>query len=196
MFRYRAIRKRPKYKSTWHLFRLSDCPALLWDDTFFLAGKPQTPVMCLDSIVRGHPSRDMFEGDYVKDSKTDEVLGVVVYNNGFYMQKESDGIRKTIPYEHIYIDKGDKESIDILHKFARTPINFRYLNTIFDFGNLVSVEGDTLNIIVRKKHHKVLLNGVSELVYYNETTNEKLFDGDIYNGTFVTIENVNRIFLD
>lgn len=193
VFRYRAIRKRPIDKTIWHLFKISDCPALLWSDTFFLSAKENTPVMCCDSIVRGHPDIDMFEGDYVKDEHTGEVLGIVVYHNGFYMQKVGSEFRKPIPQNHIYIDKGDRQSVSELANFDRTPLYFKYLNNIFDLGDFVSVEGDALNVIIRKKHYRLLLSCISELIYYDEITEEKVFDGDVYNGEFIHLDNISSI---
>lgn len=196
MFRYRAVKKNLSDSLKWYLFQLKDCPALLWDDTFFLAGKPKTPIMVLDTIVRGHPTLNYFEGDRILDKNTNEELGIVVYNNGFYLQNPQSSIRKNIPERHIYVCKGDKKSLEDLNKFERTPISFKYLNTIFDFGDLVAIDRDVLSVIILNKPQKINVNGVSELLYYDKDKNYKIYEGDIVNGIFVTLDTVNNIPLD
>lgn len=193
MFRYRAVRKSHTQSFKWFLFQLRDCPALLWDDAFFLVGKPETPIMLLHTIVRGHPTINMFEGDRVFDKATDEELGIVVYNNGFYLQKVGDLVRKTIPDRHIYVTIGDVESVEALKSFNRTPISFKYLNTEFDFNDLVDVDGEVLNLIVQNKPQKVNLNGVTELLYYDCGKEYKGYDGDVITGQFLTLDNVISI---
>lgn len=190
MFRYRAIRKSHTQNFKWFLFQLKDCPALLWDDAFFLVGKEETPIMLLHTIVRGHPTINMFEGDRIFDKATDEELGIVIYDNGFYLQKVGDPIRKTIPQGHIYVSIGDMESVEALNSFNRTPISFKYLNTEFDFSDLVDVDGEVLNLIVQNKPQKVNLNGVSELLYYDYGKQYKGYEGDVITGQFLTLDSV------
>lgn len=193
MFRYRAIRKNSYQNPRWYLFQLKDCPALLWDDAFFLAGKTGTPIMKYDTIVRGHPTKNLFEGDIVLDKTTNEELGIIVYNNGFFIQKFGSDIRKSIPERHIYVSKGDNRSIEVLKSFVRTPISFKYLNVEFDLGDLVAVDGDALSLIVQSKPQKVNLNGVTELLYYDWAEKYKGYDGDIIKGKFVTLYNVTSM---
>jgi hypothetical protein len=196
VFRYRAIRKSHSQSLKWFLFQLKDCPALLWDDAFFLVGKPETPIMLFNTVVRGHPKINMFEGDKVFNTNTNKEIGIVVYCNGFYMQKVGDPIKKVIPKRHIYVRKGDTESMEALMKFNRTPIVFKYLNTEFDFGDLVAVEGDVLNLIVQGKPQRVNLNGVTELIYYDEEKEYRGYEGDIFDGRFLTLESIASIKLD
>lgn len=192
MFRFRAIRKSSNNnKNLWYLFKLDDCPVLLWDDTFILSGKENTPVMMYDTVVRGHPKKNIFEGDYIFDKTTNEVLGIVVYNNGFFMQKNSNSVKKQIPFGHIYIGKGDKESVKILNSLERTPISFKYLNTEFNLKDLVFVDSNLLDIIITKKHKKINLKGVTSLIYY--TTKNQFYEGDMFKGSFLTLDNINLI---
>lgn len=196
MFRYRAIKKKYQGKNIWYLFSLKDCPALLWDDAFFLAGKPSSPVMLLNTIVRGHPTMDLFEGDYVYDNRTKEFLGIVVYDNGFYLQKDNSEFKKVIPTEHIYVRKGDANSIEILNTFKRTPIYFKYSGMMFKISDLVSVNGSILNIIVFKKHYNINVNNVRELLYYDEVNEESGYDGDFINGLFLNVDNVTSLSIN
>ena len=196
MFRYRAIKKRCFNENIWYLFQPKDCPALLWNDTFFLAGKPSSPVMLFDTIVRGLPDFDLFEGDYVYDTDDGKLLGIAVYHNGFYVQKIGSDIRKPIPFEHIYVEKGDMESVKALQQFKRTPISFKYLDVVFELDAFVSVEGLTLCTIVSGKCYMVNLSGVKELLYYDETTGIRGYDGDVFNGHFLDINTVSSVSID
>lgn len=196
MFRYRAIKKRCFSENFWYLFQPKDCPALLWDDAFFLAGKPFSPVMLYDTIVRGLPDYDLFEGDYVYDSSDGSLLGIAVYHNGFFVQKIGSSVKKPIPFKHIYVRKGDVESVSTLRKFKRTPISFKYLDVIFEFDDFVSVEGLTLYTIVSGKCCMVNLSGVKELLYYDETTGIRGYDGDVFDGHFLDINTVSSVSID
>lgn len=193
MFRYRAVRKSHTQNVKWFLFQLKDCPALLWDDTFFLVGKPETPIMLLHTIVRGHPTVNMFEGDRVFDRATNVELGIIIYNNGFYLQKIGELVKKTIPEKHIYVNIGDMESVEALRDFERTPISFKYLNTEFNLSDLVDVDGEVLNLIVQNKPQKVNLNGVTELIYYDDGKQYKGYNGDVILGEFLKLDNVRYI---
>lgn len=193
MFRYRAIKKNSSATLKWYLFQLRDCPALLWDDAFFLAGKPDTPVMLFETITRGHPTSNIFEGDRIIDKRSDKELGTVVYNNGFYMQKVGDSVRKPIPTGHIYVSMGDMESIMQVREFDRTPISFKYLDTTFTFEDLVKVDGDALGLIILGKTQKVNISGVSELLYYDTASQYKGYDGDVLQGKFLSLESVLSI---
>lgn len=193
MFRYRAIRKNSYQDNRWYLFKLKDCPALLWEDTFFLAGKAITPIMRYDTIVRGHPTLNIFEGDIICDKGSNEELGIVVFNNGFFMQKNNSSIKKPIPQGHIYVSKGDTKSIEILKSFERTPIKFKYHNMEFDFSDLVKVEGDALTIMLAGKTQSVHLNSVAELLYVDRAKKYRGYKGDIVNGVFINVDNINFI---
>lgn len=83
--------------------------------------------------------------------------------------------------------------MEALKSFKRTPISFKYLNTEFDFSDLVDVDGEVLNLIVQNKPQKVNLNGVSELLYDDGGKHYKGYEGDVILGQFLTLDSVIHI---
>lgn len=193
MFRYRAVKKHSFNNIKWYSFSLRDCPVFLWNDSFILSNKPNTPILVYNTIVRGHPTIDMFEGDRVYDNETNEELGIIVYHNGFFIQKESSSFKKHISLGHIYIRRGDKDSIKLLQTFNRTPIKFKYDSLVFDIEGMVFLEGDILHLIIKSKNQKVNIKYVTELLLYNEETDYMVYTGDFINGKFITINDVTNI---
>ena len=195
MFRYRAIRNRPYPATQWFKFGIEDCPAYIDKKRFILCAKENTPILELSCVVRGHPKYDMFEGDIVMDKATNQRLGLVVYKNGFFMQKTEKSYREVIPFKHIYLKRGTRATIKRLQTLDRTPIVFCYDNQTFNFQNFVSVDGVYLNIVENKVWKRIPIHNIREIVYQDKENNITVFDGDFVNGTPVTIDNVGEIFV-
>jgi hypothetical protein len=194
VFQYRAVKKGTELNYKWYLFSLSDCPILLWEDAFCLYNKKKSPILLYDTIVRGHYNYNYFEGDIIIDKMLNKELGIVVYNNGFFMQNRNTFEKKPIPDGHIYIVKANKESIDFLYTLNRTPIQFRSSELIFDFMDLVSIINDIiLNVLIMNQHRTININMVTELIYYDSTEDVKIYEGDIINGSIASIDNIKDI---
>lgn len=190
MFSYKAVKKSRVKQIKWYSFLLKDGPALLWDDSIFLSGIKGSPILLLNSIVRGSKTLGYYEGDKVVDKTSKEVLGVIVYCNGFYMQKNRDDIRKEIPLGHIQVCKGDNESLQVLHELERTPVSFKHFDIYFNFSDIITTQGETLEIMLFNKVRKINLLDVHELIYFNEVTGYKCYEGDVINGVVMTINNI------
>ena len=193
MFRLRGIKKRNIGVDLWYDFEFKDCPTLAYEDCFFLAGKVDTPLMYYDSIVRGHPTIDMFEGDLVFDKETDERIGTIVYYNGFKMKLLGEDVLKNISTDHIYLRRGNRDSIKEISNYKRTPIMYKVKSMPFNFRNTVKVKGQVLHLVVRKEYYKVLIHNVSELLYENDVTGETVFSGEMVCGKFISLDNIATI---
>ena len=171
------------------VFNLKDCPTYLMENQIILSGKNGSPILEADTITRGMADKDIFEGDLIYKEK--EFLGYVIYNNGFFMQKKFSSHKKEIPSSHIYVKRGNRESIKIIQTFERNPILFKHNETIFSFIDLVNSKGNTLNVLHRKKFRRVITQAVTELIAVSGTTS--IFEGDLFNGKFITLDNVTSI---
>lgn len=193
MFRFRAIRRSCPESSRWYHFQIEDGPVIFNDDCFFLCGKENTPIMFFDTIVRGHPTLKFFEGDYIYSSYDNSFLGLVVYNNGFFMQKIGESVKKEIPLSHIYVKRGSYGSTRELLKFERTPILFKYDTTEFSIMDIVSVSGGVMSLMLRTHQQRINTSGVFCMLYHNEATHTSEYEGDIFDGKILTIDNVTCV---
>lgn len=193
MFRYKALTTRKnRVKKGWFYFEFRDCPAMLWENLFFLAGRVNTPIMYFSSIVRGHPTLNIFEGDRVFDKVTKEEIGVIVYDNGFKVQQGGTTCKKELSLEHIYVVEGDRYSVRSINQLERTPIEFKSSGIVFDFTNLVSIQKGVMCLISSKKTIQVDSERVSELIYYEAKSGFKVFDGELIKGDFVTMDTISE----
>lgn len=184
VFRFRAL----SYENEFVKFKLTDCPNILNSTTFFLNKIFKSPKLYLPAM-RGHPTEDIFEGDYVYDKNTDELLGIVIYNNGFGWTKISEDFKESLTMDHIYLKEGDSNSLKLLCSKTVTPTLFRYIRGnpyIFRMNEIVCAEGDVLDILQSRRNNKARFSELSCLCCITED-GEKLFEGDFYNNKIVDI---------
>lgn len=176
MFLYRALKK-TKCNKEWINFSIKDCPALLWDDVFFLVNKPDD-FLIYSSISRGDPNTGLFEGDIVYCSETNTRIGVIIYSNGFYIQNDNSNDKKVIQQGHIYVVNGDMTTMSvIINNNNRTPILFKHNNGLeFGFINFVYTECNDLCILIGKKVHSVPFNKINELINFDIEENVKIYE--------------------
>lgn len=158
-------------------FTLGDCPINLGSNRGALSGLPGSPLFHLDTITRGFElsnGKKVFEGDLAYDSASDELVGYVVYNKGFFIQTQRGLQIEIDTASHIYMRDGDINSIDkVVYEMQRTPLIFKCDSKQFFLDHFVC----------KKK-------GVICLYAHSKAVTEE----DIKNYTGVDIDGYNKVF--
>lgn len=196
MFRYRAVKKLRKINiKNAEVFTVRDCPVQIGTDSLILVQRPGSHVLLLNTLSRGHPTLDIFEGDYVYDKTTDEQLGVVVYNNGFNVQKNELSFKKLSDLGHIYMRRGDEDSFSLLNSVQRTPICFRHNKRVIELSDFISLSGGYSYLFKNGRAEIINTANLAELLYYDKETDTKRFEGDFVDGDFLSIDNISPIYI-
>ena len=172
-------------------FELSDCPVYLTEDVIGLAGVERSKLILANTIVRGDESTGMIEGDIVLD-ENENVIGYIIYSQGFKVQTLSNEIKKLEEYEHIQMKKGDKESIlQVTGSEHRTELLFKCNRQEF-FMALFLCKNKNGTIAVSGKTFKCKSLNPNEIHFYTgvtDTAGNKLFYGELYKGGVISLVN-------
>ena len=193
-FKYRAILKNYSSNKYWWNFSIEDCPALIYIDTFILTGVEGSPLLLFDTIVRGDKDSNIYEGDIAVNKYTEEVEGIVVYDNGFFVQKDNRSDKKVIDLNHIYLKKGNLESIGVLLSFYnRTPIRFKSQSIEFGFEDMTFISNNFINAMIKNKVCRFRVNSISELIYFNSTDERSIYSGEFIGANIASLNNVQNL---
>lgn len=84
---------------------MKDIPVMMFEDKFVLMNKPGSPILRADTIMRGEPFYNVYEGDVIE---ADGDIWLVCYERGFYAINENYVIRFLYKFNDIkFIDRHD-----------------------------------------------------------------------------------------
>lgn len=117
-------------------FTLEDCPVYLSNHKVILAKTEGSTLIKVETITRRDVDTGIAEGDKVFIQ--DKFAGIIVYNKGFYLQKNSGALEKLELSSHIKIRVGNFFSMrEATSSLNRQSITFRYKERTFSMKALL-----------------------------------------------------------
>ena len=134
-------------KGQWYEFTLNDVPCVFEDGHFALLRKPDSPILRLDTIRRGEPSRRLYEGDIIHMGGEN---WLVSYERGFYLVSESYVIREICKMtDHVTIGSTVSMNFPVDTNFKKKHM-FKYNNIRFRIQDIVGTHADGLLVRLSK----------------------------------------------
>lgn len=175
-----TMRARTKF-NTWLEFTLGDLPVFFNSCEFALVGRPNAPILDIDSIQRGDEVSGLYEGDILK---YDDCLWVVCYERGFYAINSAYTVRYLSDLED-YEVVGNCNTIPppVPVTFKRKHL-FKYKGNIFRLDDIVGAyNGHLLLRTIKEPVDPAEVQQECCLSYKNS----RVFLGDIINNASVEL---------
>jgi len=170
-------------------FTIADCPILVQSAVVALSAIDNSRLLRYQTIVRGDESSNIFEGDIILNNETNEKLGIVTYKKGFKMQN-TEGALKNIPgRDHIKIEEGNKETINLLRNKNRSPLRFCALGKVFSIPAISYSLAGQIYFKYNKGFIAIKPDQVRHSTGFNFNGVELAF-GDEYNGGVIVLHNL------
>lgn len=165
----------------WVEFTLNDMPLLFSDNLFVLTKRNNSPHLLYNTIRRGDPETNLYEGDVIEMDGTE---WLVCYERGFYIINKDYNIRHFTNLNEFYVQGTCTEhSIDIPATFKNKHL-FRYGESLFTLKDIVGSYNDKL--ILRFAKEPVSVEDVDQecCCTYKKT---KLFFNDVIEDSRVVL---------
>lgn len=172
-----------------YCFSMSDCPVCINDRVVALVAKSNSPLLLLNSIVRGLDDKDIFEYDYVSCSKTRKFIGYVVYIDGFYAfnpkTKECTPLGELEDF--IVLPNNTRTCMTELEEL-RSPIRLISNGDVFSFKRCIYYDNDVIYTDLAKLTKLANRNSISFLTGLEKGGKVLPFDKMVSDGV-VTLNN-------
>ena len=169
-----------------YYFSMSDCPICINDRVVALVAKRNSPLLLLNTIVRGMDDEDIFEYDYVSCAKTKRFKGYVVYIDGFYSFNPKT--KECVPLheieDFIILPNTTRTCVTELEE-VRSPIKFMSNGDVFNFKRCVYFDKDIIFTDLTKLTKSANRNSISFLTGLEKGGKVLPFDKMVADGVIV-----------